>query len=167
MNKQYDIPKIARMLEGFRNLPTMKWDQGFGELYSQDGDYTGDEDGECGACVGAWMDLFIGLGNSASFPTCERVYYHYDSGVNKAAALLGTSVSNLCSTLYCNGAPISPFGADAWLDGDLSPLETPYHILCATVKELTGYDHKSAADEAPIAVPMEVFLPVDNMIQVK
>ena len=156
MNSKYDIPKIAKMLEGFRKLPVIKWDQRSGGVFPGN-NLSGAPEGECGACVGAWMAYF--LEEPVSITSSGDSVWCFEHGRAAFSRLLYITDRGLRGLLHFNGAPFDPFGTNAWRDDFLEPLETPYHILCATVKELTGYDHKSAIQNEPIAIPMHVFAP--------
>ena len=138
----YDLDRIRVILEGFRKLPNRNVVQLFGALYEDD---VGEE--ECGACVGAWCAYFLGLPGKIHWDS-GRYYWPFENGAMAFRHLLKVRPDRLDASLHANGAHPSPFSIFPWS-------KNPYDVLCATVLDITGYDHKAYLRDLPVP-PKEV-----------
>ena len=136
----YNTEKIRNLLEEFRMLSNHRIRQWNGALYH---DHEGKE---CGACVGAWCAYFLEtpLVKDNNWVSQEGgPYWGFLQGKQALASLLVTSQETLGRTLHKNGANSDPFGTDPW-DHDY------YDVLCDTVLEITGYDHRAYLRGLPV-----------------
>ena len=144
MEKQYDMEKIRKVLEGFRVLPYRRWFQDSGRLWANS--QTNELEEECGGCVGAWCAYFLEvpsfkfIGNQV---TDKVSHWYYGDGQHALADLLHLNTYTLNRLLIKHGADSCPFGADPWPS-------TPYSVLRKTVLEVTGYDHNEYLQGLPV-----------------
>ena len=142
----FDTKALGKILEGFRNLPDEKWDQCYGRVYQEN--MSGLPREECGACVGAWISVYLGL------PLIRRkigdLFWGFAYGSAALSALLKLPRKELCVLLCKHGAALDPFSDDPWN-------EHPYKVLHAAILERTGYNHEEHIPNAPIPVPLSEF----------
>ena len=144
MKQQYDLDKIRTVLEGFRTLPNRNVVQMFGAIYE---DEIGEGE-ECGACVGAWCAYFLNLPRNVHWDT-GRAYWSFEGGAVALRHLLKVEPTRLEDALHANGAHPGPFTIFRWR-------RRPYDVLCDTVLDITGYDHKAYLRGLPVP-PKEVY----------
>ena len=123
--------KIDALLTGFKELDLDRLDQALGNVYKKNG--------ECGACVGAWSAVFLGLPKYEPQRYLENQgsRWRYEDGVEALEKLFGLSNSELEVFLTNCGAAYDPFGSDDWEN-------PPYPVFRRAVKRKFDYDFEGS-----------------------